>query len=88
MRVMGLPAIRGSPLFPARSHELAKRFTKGNHAYIVCTHIGKAHIHNRVIRNSTALSQTRKFRSFWGTVTAEHGRSAIIFCIPARYEKE
>ena len=26
--------------------ELAKRFTKGNHAYIVCTHIDKAHIHN------------------------------------------
>ena len=24
--------------------ELAKRFTKGNHAYIVCTHIDKAHI--------------------------------------------
>ena len=24
--------------------ELAKRFTKGNHAYIVCTHIDKAHM--------------------------------------------
>lgn len=24
--------------------ELAKRFTKGNHAYIVCTHIDKSHI--------------------------------------------
>ena len=46
--------------------ELAKRFTKGNHAYIVCTHIDKAHIHNHVIWNSTALSQTRKFRNFWG----------------------
>ena len=31
--------------------ELAKRFTKGNHAYIVCTHIDKAHIHNHVIWN-------------------------------------
>ena len=29
--------------------ELAKRFTKGNHTYIVCTHIDKAHIHNHVI---------------------------------------
>lgn len=47
--------------------ELAKRFTKGNHAYIVCTHIDKAHIHNHVIWNSTALSQTRKFRNFWGS---------------------
>ena len=44
--------------------ELAKRFTKGNHAYIVCTHIDKAHIHNHVIWNSTALSQTRKFETF------------------------
>ncbi len=47
--------------------ELAKRFTKGNHAYIVCTHIDKAHIHNHVIWSSTALSQTRKFRNFWGS---------------------
>ena len=39
--------------------ELAKRFTKGNHAYIVCTHIDKVHIHNHVIWNSTALSQLR-----------------------------
>ena len=50
--------------------ELAKRFTKGNHAYIVCTHIDKAHIHNHVIWNSTALSQTRKFRNFWGSSRA------------------
>lgn len=50
--------------------ELAKRFTKGNHAYIVCTHIDKAHIHNHVIWNSTALNQTRKFRNFWGSSRA------------------
>ena len=50
--------------------ELAKRFTKGNHAYIVCTHIDKAHIHNHVIWNSTALSQTRKYRNFWGSSRA------------------
>ena len=50
--------------------ELAKRFTKGNHAYIVCTHIDKAHIYNHVIWNSTALSQTRKFRNFWGSSRA------------------
>lgn len=29
--------------------ELAQRFTKGNHAYIVCTHIDKAHVHNHII---------------------------------------
>ncbi|MCI6124676.1 MAG: tyrosine-type recombinase/integrase [Enterocloster clostridioformis] len=26
--------------------EFAKRFTKGKHAFIVCTHIDKAHVHN------------------------------------------
>ena len=29
--------------------EFAKRFTKNNHAFIVCTHIDKAHIHNHII---------------------------------------
>ena len=47
--------------------ELARRFTKGNHAYIVCTHIDKAHIHNHVIWNSTALDEHSKFRIFWGS---------------------
>ena len=50
--------------------ELAKRFTKGKHAYIVCTHIDKEHIHNHVIWNSTALDQSRKFRNFWGSTRA------------------
>ncbi len=38
--------------------ELAKRFTKGKHAYIVCTHIDKENTHNHVIWNSTALEQS------------------------------
>ena len=50
--------------------ELAKRFTNGKHAYIVCTHIDKEHIHNHVIWNSTAIDQTRKFRNFWGSTRA------------------
>lgn len=50
--------------------ELAKRFTKGNHAFIVCTHIDKKHIHNHVIWNSTALDCSRKFRNFWGSTRA------------------
>ena len=44
--------------------EFAKRFTKGNHAFVVCTHIDKSHIHNHIIYNSTALDSTRKFRDF------------------------
>ena len=50
--------------------ELARRFTKGNHAYIVCTHVDKKHIHNHIIWNSTALSHERKFRNFWGSTRA------------------
>ena len=50
--------------------ELAKRFTKGKHAYIVCTHIDKEHIQNHVIWNSNALDQSRKFRNFWGSTRA------------------
>ena len=50
--------------------ELARRFTKGNHAYIVCTHIDKAHVHNHIIWNSTSLDEQRKFRNFWGSTRA------------------
>ena len=50
--------------------EFAKRFTKGNHAFIVCTHIDRAHVHNHIIWNSTSLDCTRKFRNFWGSTRA------------------
>lgn len=50
--------------------ELASRFTKGDHAFIVCTHIDKAHIHNHIIWNSTNLDADRKFRNFWGSTKA------------------
>ena len=49
---------------------MARRFTKGNHAYIVCTHIDKAHVHNHIIWNSTSLDEQRKFRNFWGSTRA------------------
>ena len=44
--------------------ELAKRFTKENHAFIVCTHIDKAHVHNHIIWAATTLDETKKFRDF------------------------
>ncbi len=50
--------------------ELARRFTNENHAFIVCTHIDKHHIHNHIIWNSTSLDCTRKFRNFWGSTRA------------------
>ena len=43
-------------------YELAMRFTKGKHAFLVATHIDKAHIHNHIIYNSTTLDCLHKFR--------------------------
>lgn len=45
--------------------ELAMRFTKGKHAFIVATHTDKAHIHNHIVFNSTAIDGSRKFKNFW-----------------------
>lgn len=50
--------------------ELALKLTKGNHAFVVCTHVDKHHVHNHIIINSTALDCTRKFRNFWGSTWA------------------
>ena len=48
-------------------YELGMSFTKGNHAFIVATHIDKAHIHNHIIFNSTSIDCTKKFRDFLGS---------------------
>ena len=50
--------------------EFAKRFTKGSHAFVVCTHIDKSHIHNHIIWNAVNLNCDRKFRNFWGSTRA------------------
>lgn len=54
------------------------RFTKGNHAFIVATHVDKAHIHNHIIFNSTSLNCTKKFRDFLGSGKAVRRVSDII----------
>ena len=51
-------------------YELAKRFTKGNHAFIVCTHIDKSHIHNHIIWSAISLDERRKFKDFWCSAKA------------------
>lgn len=48
-------------------YDLALKFTKGNHGFIVATHIDKSHIHNHIIYNSTSLDCTKKFRDFLGS---------------------
>lgn len=50
--------------------ELAKRFTRGNHSFIVCTHIDKAHVHNHIIWSAVDLDEKKKFRNFWGSTKA------------------
>lgn len=47
--------------------ELASRFLKGNHAFIVATHTDKAHIHNHIIFCATTLDCRHKFRNFLGS---------------------
>lgn len=51
-------------------YELAIAFTKGRHAFIVATHVDKAHIHSHIIFNSVSLDCDRKFRNFWGSTRA------------------
>ena len=48
-------------------YELAMRWTKGRHAFIVTTHTDKKHIHCHIYYNSTDLDCTHKFRNFWGS---------------------
>ena len=64
--------------------ELAKRFTKGDHAFIVCTHIDRAHIHNHIIWNAVNLDCDRKFRNFLGSSRAVRRLSDTI-CIENGY---
>ena len=59
-------------------YEFAERFLKGKHAFIVCTHINRHHIHNHVIWNSTTLDCSRKFRNFWNSTNAVRRLSDII----------
>jgi hypothetical protein len=68
-------------------YETAMRFTKGKHAFIVATHVDRAHIHNHIIYNSTNLECNKKFRNFLFSgialqkvsdlVCLEHGLSVI-----------
>ena len=59
-------------------YEFAERFLKGKHAFIVATHTDRAHIHNHIIYNSTALDRTRKFKNFWLSTFAVQRLSDLI----------
>ena len=59
-------------------YEFASRFLKGKHAFIVCTHIDKDHIHNHIYWNSTTLDCKRKFRDFHRSAQAVRHLSDLI----------
>ena len=59
-------------------YELAMRFTKGKHAFVVATHTDRQHIHNHVIFNSTALDGSRKFQDFFFSALAVQRLSDLI----------
>ena len=64
--------------------ELARRFTKENHTYIVCTHVDRKHVHNHIIWNAVSLDCDCKFRNFWGSSKAVRKLSDTI-CIENGY---
>ncbi len=51
-------------------YDLAMRWTKGNHAFFVVSHIDRPHPHIHVYYNSTTLDYTHKFRDFLGSARA------------------
>ena len=51
-------------------YEFAKRFLKGRHAFLVCTHTDKKHIHNHIYWNSTAHNFQIHFRTLRPLQTA------------------
>ena len=68
-------------------YDLSMRFLKGKHAFIVATHVDKAHVHNHIIFSATALDYLHKFRDFLGSgkavarlsdaICTEHALSVI-----------
>lgn len=61
-------------------YEFAERFLKGKHAFIVCTHTDKAHIHNHIYFNSTTLDCKRKFRDKF-FISKDVARLSDLICI-------
>ena len=45
-------------------YELAMRFTGGRHAFTICTHTDKRHIHNHITFNSITIDGKRKFNNY------------------------
>ena len=57
--------------------EFAKRFTKGNHAFVVCTHIDKSHIHNHIIRVTSPAAFLWPRRRMYGITRPSRVRAMV-----------
>lgn len=78
-------------------YETAMRWTKGKHAFIVATHVDKAHIHNHIVYNSTTLDARHKYQNFFlssfalrrlsDLICLEHGLSVIPEKKPGEWQK-
>ena len=78
-------------------YETAMRWTKGKHAFIVATHVDKAHIHNHIVYNSTTLDAQHKYQNFFlssfalrrlsDLICLEHGLSVIQEKKPGEWQK-
>lgn len=78
-------------------YETAMRWTKGKHAFIVATHVDKAHIHNHIVYNSTTLDAQHKYQNFFlssfvlrrlsDLICLEHGISVIPEKKPSEWQK-
>ena len=83
-RVPHPPVVKPGEVTPEEANrvgrELAERFLKGRHAYIVCTHTDKRHIHNHIIFNSTTIDGAAKFRDFLGSGRAL-GQLSDLICL-------
>ena len=51
-------------------YETAMRFTKGKHAFIVCTHSDRKHLHNHIYFNAVNLDENKKWKNFWFSALA------------------
>lgn len=69
---MLMQSFKPDEITPQKAHEIgyqfAYEFTKGEHQFVISTHIDKDHIHNHVEINSTSLDCTHKFNGYkqWG----------------------
>lgn len=48
-------------------YELAMKFTKGQHQFVVATHVDKEHVHTHIEFNSTNLDCDGKFENVWNS---------------------